>query len=447
MPRPGGTGAVAAVEAGALVGNKNGYLTPEEGLRRGFGSGVGAAAARDHIYRRLEELRRIILSERGARREEARKERAFLERELAKVLRKGRGTVRLDPELERAIRRKVSDPPRTFFPTAPARPRADSQKKVSVRRPPYWAICEKMDFRELREFIDDSLHGPQEPNGRDHPRSKSQFLNLQELLAKRGGVELEGVAASTPASADEDVTLRKMRTRRKALAKKLAEAQRDLSKKKGKARGAPEKIRNLRQDLELLRSKIDRLEAQEKGRLAKPRTEAQRLRQIKARRREIVGRIGRDIERAFAAGGLAGSPLARSEGATVGARRLPWRMLPPGELSLQRVLAHYEKLGRVRPDVRYEPERIRRAYSLGPDGCFVGADEFDGYVVFTFPGTRKALLERPVYGNAVYVLGSDWKRLSRMSKRDFLADGTLGVTKIVHRGDWFLRVVNALGLR
>jgi hypothetical protein len=160
-----------------------------------------------------------------------------------------------------------------------------------------------------------------------------------------------------------------------------------------------------------LRSKIDRLEAQEKGRLAKPRTEAQGLRQLKARRREIVGRIGRDIERAFAAGGL----VRGSRAGSTGARRLPWRVLPPGELSLHRVLAHYEKLGRIRPDVRYEPERIRRAYSLGPDGCYVGADEFDGYVVFTFPRTNKALLERPVYGNAVYVLGPDWKRLSRLS--------------------------------
>jgi len=47
---------------------------------------------------------------------------------------------------------------------------------------------------------------------------------------------------------------------------------------------------------------------------------------------------------------------------------------------------------------------------------------------------KKALLERPVYGNAIYVLGLDWKRLSRLSKRELLADETHGVTKIVHRG-------------
>lgn len=90
---------------------------------------------------------------------------------------------------------------------------------------------------------------------------------------------------------------------------------------------------------------------------------------------------------------------------------------------------------------------MRRAFSLRPEAWYVGIGEFDGYVVFTFPRTNKALLERPVYGNAVYVLGSDWRRLSRLSKRELLADGALGVTKIVHMGDWFARVVEALGLR
>ncbi len=78
------------------------------------GSGVSAKAARNHIYRRLEGLGPIILSERGARREEAKNERAFLEAELAKVLRKSQGTVRLDPEPEKAI-------PAGRLPTRPAR--------------------------------------------------------------------------------------------------------------------------------------------------------------------------------------------------------------------------------------------------------------------------------------------------------------------------------------
>ncbi len=53
----------------------------------GGGEAVSVAAAKDYIYGRLEELRPVILFERGVRREEARAERNFLQQELAKVLR------------------------------------------------------------------------------------------------------------------------------------------------------------------------------------------------------------------------------------------------------------------------------------------------------------------------------------------------------------------------
>jgi hypothetical protein len=125
---------------------------------------------------------------------------------------------------------------------------------------------------------------------------------------------------------------------------------------------------------------------------------------------------------------------------------LPWRLLPPGEVSEDTVLKHYEGLARRIPHTRYEPERIRRAFSLEPNACYVGTDEFYGYVVFTFPHTEKALLECPVYGHAIYILDSNWRRLSRLSKQELLADRTRGVRKIVHRGNWFARVQNALGL-
>jgi hypothetical protein len=128
-------------------------------------------------------------------------------------------------------------------------------------------------------------------------------------------------------------------------------------------------------------------------------------------------------------------------------RYLPWHLLPPGEVSEDAVLKHYEGLARRDPQTRYEPERIKRAFSLGPDACYVGTDQFSGYVVFTFPHTGTALLECPIYGHAIYVLDSDWRRLSRLSKRELLADQTRGVRKIVHRGGWFASVQRALGSR
>jgi hypothetical protein len=79
---------------------------------------------------------------------------------------------------------------------------------------------------------------------------------------------------------------------------------------------------------ELAEAKLDRLQAQKKGRSTMPQTEAQKLRRIKSRRTEIVGRIRRNIERVFAAGGPGGGLRAGTKGALVAARRLPWRVLP-----------------------------------------------------------------------------------------------------------------------
>jgi hypothetical protein len=123
-----------------------------------------------------------------------------------------------------------------------------------------------------------------------------------------------------------------------------------------------------------------------------------------AHREEIAARIRRDIDDAFA-------PEARPR-----TRQLPWRLLPPGELFVEGLRRHYDGLQRRNPEIRYGPERLETALSLGPEERYVGAGEFDGYVVFTYPGTERVLLECPVYGNAVYVLGSDWKRLSKQSK-------------------------------
>jgi hypothetical protein len=127
-------------------------------------------------------------------------------------------------------------------------------------------------------------------------------------------------------------------------------------------------------------------------------------------------------------------------------RHLSWRVLPPGELSVNAVSQHYDRLQRQNPRIKYERERITKAFSLNPEQCYVGKDELEGYIVFTFAHTPKALLECPVFGNAIYIIDSDWKRWSRMTKRELLAHSH-DVTRIIHRGDWFREVKRELGIR
>lgn len=160
-----------------------------------------------------------------------------------------------------------------------------------------------------------------------------------------------------------------------------------------------------------------------------------KLRQQQDTRLRIVKSIRRDIETTF------------ELGAVPSTGRLSWRVLPPGELSVNNVLRHYDGLQQHNPHISYERERINKAFSLRPDRCYVGSDEFEGYIVLTFDHTPRVLLECPVFGNAIYVVDFDWRRLSRMTKQDLLSRDSLGVTRIVHKGDWFSRVKRALGIR
>ena len=109
------------------------------------------------------------------------------------------------------------------------------------------------------------------------------------------------------------------------------------------------------------------------------------------------------------------------------------------------MLAHYRRLARERPGGRLEPERIEKAHSLGPKMWWEGLGGFDGYVVFEYPNTNGVLLESGLYGHAIYVLGPDWQRLSRLSKQEVLKDPS--TRRIVHRGEWFSAVKAELGFR
>jgi hypothetical protein len=299
-----------------------------------------------------------------------------------------------------------------------------------------------MDFGDLRAYIDEHLHGRSKGRARirdshgmeapDQPvRTKDRLLDLLGLLSRKVVEEIRegGHYTADLRFSTESPRLRALRLRQNKLREALLESQSGSAKRRKKSKG-------LRRQLLRLDAQIADVAAEEQRLHSQPVTAAQRRRQLLLRRVEIVERIGRDIDRAF---GAVGSKLITG--------RLPWSLLPPGELSTDTLRHHYAKLQRRNPHIRYDPVRIEKAFSLGPNNCYVGRDEFDGYVVFTFAHTEKALLECPVFGNAIYVIGSDWRRLSRLSKRDLLANRASGTKKIVHRGDWFWRVELALGIR
>jgi hypothetical protein len=95
----------------------------------------------------------------------------------------------------------------------------------------------------------------------------------------------------------------------------------------------------------------------------------------------------------------------------------------------------------LRPGHRYDLSRLEKLATLNPSECYVGLDEFEGYVVFCFSGTETAVLENPLEGNAVYIISSGWQPLSRLSKSELLEEMPEIVHRVVHQGDWFSRLV------
>ncbi len=314
-----------------------------------------------------------------------------------------------------------------------------SQEQVSTRKGSPEDVpldlrvaCEAIDFVDLRRFIDDCLMDQENELGLDCPQSEEAFLGLLEILRAKAGeltpltnaLPRHGIPSATLPFAPSERLLA-LRTERIRLEAGVRAAERDRP-------AARRSIRKLRRKLERSIAEVTALEKREREEHIKRQNAAQDPRW---RRAQIVARVERDIRRAF------------KFGAPWPTRRLPWRLLPPGELTIERLRYHYQGLQHHNLHIGYDWQRLEKTVSLRLERCYVGTDEFEGYVVFTFARTERALLECPVYGNAIYVLGPDWRRLSKLSKQELLSGRTGGVTKIVHTGDWFRRARLALEIR
>jgi hypothetical protein len=187
-----------------------------------------------------------------------------------------------------------------------------------------------------------------------------------------------------------------------------------------------------------------------------------------------LDRLNRDIERMEASGEYARQPtppppetgrkrlaartvsktiedieLAFSRSQTT-RRRLQWRPGRSGSLSVGSIGRYCEERRRADPEFKYDIGRIEKAYELGPDDPpWEGPDGFDGYVIFTFPGSTKALMECPEIGHAAYVIHKDWASWSQLDKQELMAEADRegDVSRIPHLGkDWPEKVRQALGL-
>jgi hypothetical protein len=125
--------------------------------------------------------------------------------------------------------------------------------------------------------------------------------------------------------------------------------------------------------------------------------------------------------------------------------RLNWEVLPPGEWP-------WEKLQReLKPLVKRAPEgkqpvikaRLKAISKYGPSFVAVGRAGFRGYVVFAFPEHDTFVLESIHHGNATYVFGHKWDKLSQLTKAEVLSEH-LQKDRIIHRKTWHQRIQTLL---
>jgi uncharacterized Zn finger protein (UPF0148 family) len=125
---------------------------------------------------------------------------------------------------------------------------------------------------------------------------------------------------------------------------------------------------------------------------------------------------------------------------------LDFEVLPPGNWDVEDVIQHFKKLQEnPLPEWRgmvIDWRRIRQIQRLQPTDCYIGKKMWRGYQVYTFRFTPKVVLECPIKGNAIYVLGDNWREMLRFTKQEVRDRGN--PIKVVHKGDWLDRLATAL---
>lgn len=122
-------------------------------------------------------------------------------------------------------------------------------------------------------------------------------------------------------------------------------------------------------------------------------------------------------------------------------RRLNWKILPPGERPWKQLRSEIEPIIAQEPEGNREviQHRFATINRYKPEFVAVGQAGFQGYVIFGFPERDLYVLECTKINNATYVFGTNWQRLSQMTKAEILNE-SLQTDRIIHRTSWYQRV-------
>lgn len=126
--------------------------------------------------------------------------------------------------------------------------------------------------------------------------------------------------------------------------------------------------------------------------------------------------------------------------------KLSWTLLPKGEWLFNELTKHFKQLNSTKKwrNKSFDEARLQKIEeTLKPNKCFVGNDEFEGYIVYCFDWTDKAILECPIYGNAIYIIRQGkctWQEIAKASKWEARTEHSEQVTVINHSETWLERL-------
>lgn len=129
-------------------------------------------------------------------------------------------------------------------------------------------------------------------------------------------------------------------------------------------------------------------------------------------------------------------------------RRAHWVMLPPGEDPWNRIRAHVKGVyGTKSPQIAEAVlQRQQTILAHEPKDIIQGTAGFSDYIAYLFPDRDLVVLESVFYGNAMYLFGQNWERLSQLTKAQII-QGELAKERIVHSKGWIGKLADAMRLR
>lgn len=289
-----------------------------------------------------------------------------------------------------------------------------------LKEPPYLDGCRAMDFYELYLFIDESLEKQSDSTLVESPRTHQEFENLLEILIGKANP-----SAPKRMSLTEGQKLRNLYEKHENTEAYLEEQYSYANWKKRK-----KNINRAKLTLSGVEKKISELEfalklqgkSYRQVRFPKPLTQP-----------AMVVRLRRRVQRYFVP--------------EVEMIQVQWDAVPSGTAPIESVKRIYAEKQRQTPSIKYDESRLEKAKTLKPNKGYMGRQKSEGYVIFTFDYTQKALMECPIYGNAIFVINSNLEpeRWLKMNKQELIEHPD--VTKIPHRGEnWFERVKEELGI-